>query len=295
MKFDSYHPIINLIYFLVAIVTAIMFDHPVFLGIALAVSFAYSVKLNGMRGLVFNIIFALLPPCYAIYYSYYNHFGITNLGQNIIGNEITLEALVWGFVIGLSAFIVVMWFSCLFAVFTSDKFIYLFGKVSPKLSLFLSILLRMIPSVKKKWRAIAIAQSGIGRGPGQGNFFRRMLNRCRMVSMIITWLLENFILTTQSMKSRGYTLRGRTAFAVYRFDNRDRGVVIFMFIGITVILMAILLDQTNIQYNPEIIFNKITAVSYVFYLCYLAFLIAPIMLQLAYERKFSKLEMNFKK
>ncbi len=289
MKFDSYHPVINLIYFVVAIATAIMFDHPVFLGIALVASFAYSVKLNKAKGLVFNIIIGLLAPCYALYYGYYNHFGVTNLRQNIIGNEITLEALTWGFVIGVSGFVVIMWFSCLFAIFTSDKFIYLFGKISPKLSLFLSIILRTIPSMKKKWRSIAIAQSGIGRGLGQGNIFRRILNLCRMVSILITWMLENFLSTAQSMKSRGYTLKGRTAFSIYRFDNRDRSLVTFMFAGITVIIMAILLDQTNIQYNPEIIFNKITVVSYVFYLCYGAFLITPMVLQIIYEWKFSRL------
>ena len=59
--------------------------------------------------------------------------------------------------------------------------------------------------------------------------------------------------STVSMKSRGYSLRGRTAFSIYRFDNRDRSFVVMIFLCLTLWASAILLDQTEIYYNPEII------------------------------------------
>ena len=39
---------------------------------------------------------------------------------------------------------------------------------------------------------------------------------------MLTWSLENAIETADSMKSRGYGLPGRTAFSIYRFDDRDK-------------------------------------------------------------------------
>ena len=54
MRFDSYHPTINLIYFTAAIGLAICFNHPVYVAISYAVAFAYSVKLSGKRAVIFN-------------------------------------------------------------------------------------------------------------------------------------------------------------------------------------------------------------------------------------------------
>lgn len=49
MRFDSYHPVINLIYFVSAIAFTIWFHHPVFLVISYVSAFLYSVKLNGKK------------------------------------------------------------------------------------------------------------------------------------------------------------------------------------------------------------------------------------------------------
>ena len=103
MRFDSCHPVINLIYFAGAIASAAVFDHPVFVAIAYASAFMYSVKLRGVRGLVTDLCLIPLIFGYTWLYSYYNHFGVTSLGENLIGNHITLEAVVYGLQTGVSA------------------------------------------------------------------------------------------------------------------------------------------------------------------------------------------------
>lgn len=42
-----------------------------------------------------------------------------------------------------------------------------------------------------------------------------------MLSILVTWALENAIETSDSMRSRGYGLHGRTAFSIYRLTRRD--------------------------------------------------------------------------
>ena len=163
MRFDSYHPVINLIYFAAAIVCTIWFHHPVFLGISYVCAFVYSVKLNGKRAVIFNLCLIPLIFLYAAWYSYYNHFGVTNLRQNFIGNQITLESVVYGIVRGTTVAAVIMFFSCVFAVVSSDKVVYLFGRISPRLSLFLSILLRCVPRVKRGYWERGTA----GKYPGE--------------------------------------------------------------------------------------------------------------------------------
>ena len=288
MKFDSYHPTINLIYFASVIACTICFKQPVFLCISYVCSFVYSVKLGGIKALIFNLVLIPLIGGYALWFSYYNHFGITPLRQNFIGNSITLEALVYGGVQGVVIASVLMWFSCIHKVFSTDKVIYLFGRISPKLSLFLAIILRTVTRVKARAKKINTAQKSIGRGSNQGNLFRRGLNALRQLSILLTWSIENFVEVSDSMRCRGYGLKGRTAFSIYRFDNRDRSFVVCLFWCLSLILAAVLLDQVNIQYNPSIILNRITVVSFAFYFAYAFFCLLPMGLQIAGEVRFKR-------
>ena len=288
MRFDSYHPVINLIYFVSAIAFTIWFHHPVFLVISYVSAFLYSVKLNGKKALIFNLCLIPLVVLFALYYASYHHFGITNLRKNFIGNEITLESLVYGLMLGVTVAAVIMFFSCMFAVVSSDKVVYLFGRISPRLSLFLSILLRSVPRIKERGRKIEISREGIGKGVRQGNILQRFLHGISLISIVITWTLEDFVDSSVSMKSRGYSLKGRTAFSIYRFDNRDRSFVVMIFLCLTVVACGILLDQTEIIYNPEIIMNRITPLSAVFYGAYGVLLLLPMGLQVAGEIRFRR-------
>ena len=81
---------------------------------------------------------------------------------------------------------------------------------------------------------------------------------------------------------------GRTAFSIYRFDNRDRSFVIAVFACLVLQGMAVLLDQTDIYYNPRIILNRVTPLSCLFYLSYAVFLLLPMGLQIAGEWKFRR-------
>jgi hypothetical protein len=50
-----------------------------------------------------------------------------------------MESIVYGLAAAFMFVTVIIWFSCFNAVMTSDKFIYLFGKVIPALSLILAM------------------------------------------------------------------------------------------------------------------------------------------------------------
>ena len=288
MGFERCHPAVNFLYFAAVIAGMILFQHPIFLAISFACAFLYSVKRNGWKAAVFNTVMLLLAAAFALYYSSYNHFGVTVLRQNFIGNNMTLEALVYGFVLGLTASGVVIWFSCVHSVFTTDKVVYLFGKASPRLSLFLAILLRMVPRIKKEAKRINMAQCGIGRGANQGNLWQRLRNCIRIFSILITWTIDSLTTASESMRSRGSALRGRKAFSIYRFDNRDRAYVVALFACLTVVLMAVLLQQTDIIYDPRIIMTPVTTMSYVFYAGYAVLCLMPMGLELWTEYRFKK-------
>lgn len=288
MRFDSYHPMINLIYFVAAIACTIGFDQPVFLCIAFVCAFMYAVKLNGVKALLINLLFLVFALIYGAWYASYNHFGVTILWINSVGNAMTLEAVLYGLSLGLRAAAVLMWLECVFVLITADKIVYLFGRISPRVSLFLSILLRTVPRIKERTKRIEYSREGIGKGVKQGNILMRIKHLFGLLSILITWTLEDFVESSNSMKSRGYALRGRTAFSIYRFDHRDRSLVIAFFSCLTGIGMAKLLNQTKMYYDPVFVMNRITALSVVFYVIYGIFLVLPLVLQIVGEFRFEK-------
>ena len=208
MGFEACHPAVNLIYFAAVIFGMLAFQHPVFLAISFLCAFAYSLKRNGTKALVFNLCLLPCVATFALYYSSLHHFGMTVLRQNFIGNNMTVESLVYGIVLGVSLAGVMIWMSCVYSVFSSDKVVYLFGKASPRLSLFLAILLRMVPRIKGEAKRIHTARKGLGKGIDQGSLWQRMKNGIRIFSMLISWTIGSLATMSDSMRSRGSMLRG---------------------------------------------------------------------------------------
>ena len=273
MRFDSYHPALNLLFFVAVIAAALLWNHPIFIGIGFVCALVYSFVLKGRKAIIFALIAFVFPFVWSAWFAY----------------NITLESLAFGFAQGCQISTVLLWMVCVFELFTADKVVYLLGRVSPRLALLLAVALRAIPLVAERSVRVNIAQKGIGRGSGCGNFFECARNWVRRVSIVITWSIERFAEMSDSMRSRGSLLRGRSAYSLYRFDARDRTLVITMFILITVCVIGMLLTQTSIQYNPQIIFNRMTLLSLVFFGAYLVFCLLPAMLQIVGEWRFKNL------
>ena len=290
MRFDSYHPMIQLIYFVSAFVCICLFRQPVFMAIAYVAAFVWSVKLNGKKALAFNCCLILCILFYTAWYASYHHFGVTILWYNRLGNQMTLEAIVYGFVRGVIAATIVMEFSCVFATVTSDKIVYLLGKVSPKLSLFLTILLRSVPRIKNWVKKADCARQGIGHGIRQGNLFQRFVHLLGLISITITWTVEHWVESAASMKSRGYSLKGRKAFSIYRFDDRDRCFVVALMFCVMTIYMAHVAGETVILYQPMIVLEPITGISVLFYIVYAGMLLLPLGLQIVGEYHWKQLK-----
>ena len=129
-------------------------------------------------------------------------------------------------------FVVIQWFSCYNKIMTTDKFIYLFGKLIPALSLILSMAFRFVPRFLGQLKFIRNGQKAMGKDISEGKLFDRIHAGLNMLSILITWALENAIETSDSMRSRGYGLKGRSAFSIYHFTRKDKyvfGIMIGLF------------------------------------------------------------------
>ena len=86
------------------------------------------------------------------------------------GNPLTLESILYGLAAGIMLVSVLNWFSCYQVVMTSDKFIYLFGKVIPAMSLIFSMVLRFVPKFKNGIKKSYLMHRNVfGRDVTNGN------------------------------------------------------------------------------------------------------------------------------
>lgn len=130
MGFESCHPAVNFIFFAAALYGTVCFNHRYFLRLPISALLPTASDAAESRAVAFNLCLLPLILVFALYYSSYHHFGVTVLRQNFIGNNLTVESFVYGLVIGLRFATLCMWLEAMFRVVSSDKVVYLFGRVS---------------------------------------------------------------------------------------------------------------------------------------------------------------------
>ena len=261
--FSALHPAVEMLFFIYVLAVTMLVMQPVLITISFLSSFIYSVYLNGIKAVKFQL-FAILPLMLftAAINPIFNHAGHTVLFCMKNGNQITLEAVLYGIVAAGMFASIIVWFSCFNKIITSDKFMYLFGKLMPAISLLLSMALRFVPRFAQHIRETANAQKSIGICIESGNGIKRAKHGLRVLSVTITWALESAVTTADSMRSRGYGSGAkRTAFSIYRFDKRDRIMLGFMLVLGAIFILSVAYGGVYVSYFPSVVINPLNTTS----------------------------------
>lgn len=289
--FSKLHPIVSFVYFAFVITLTMFLTNPVCLGISLIFAFANALYFTGKKAIRLTLLF-LLPMLIlvSVINPIFNHAGVTILMYFPSGNPLTIESIIYGLVTATLLSATVLWFSSFNKVMTSDKFVYLFGRIIPSLSLVLSMTLRFVPKFSAQLKTVRNAQRCIGRDSINGGLIKKIKNAIRILSIMLTWSMENAIETADSMKSRGYGLKGRTAFSIYRFDRRDLVVLcLTVALGVFVSCSAIT-GGLNYLYFPSIKGNLTGIVQILTFVSYAVLMMIPLILNIKEELKWKHLK-----
>ena len=280
-EFKTYHPIVNFVYFIFVIGFSCVFMHPVCLVISFFSSFIYSVVLKGKKVVKTNLIYMIPTLLFAALINpAFNHEGVTIIEYLPSGNPLTLESIAYGLGAAIMIVSVICWFSCYTEVMTSDKFIYLFGRIIPSMSLIISMTLRFVPRFSAQLKIVANAQRCMGRDISKGSIVQRAKHGLSILSIMTTWALENAVDTADSMKSRGYGHPGRTAFSIFTFDKRDKKTLLcIMILGIYT-LVGNLMGGMYFRYFPSMKTNEFSIFGLSVFASYIALCICPILIEL---------------
>ena len=290
-EFAGYHPFVNLLFYAFATGIAMFSTRPLFIGIAFVCSWGYSVLLGGIGKLKQNIL--LLVPAIVIMViinTLFTHDGETVLFY-LNGNRITLEALMYGATAAFVLTTVIVWFVSFNIIMSSDKFIYLFGKAAPVLGLTLSMIFRFIPLLKSRFAEISMGQKCMGRRQQRG-FLKKTRLILKEISILISWSLEASIETADSMEARGYGLKGRSSFHLFKFTKRDLKVLAAIAVTGGISAAGCIMGKTSMYYYPVIKTGNFDMMTIAAAAAYTLLLVMPFAIDVRGEAKWKQLNLQ---
>ena len=232
--FSSFHPVISFLFYAGAFILGMMLIHPAFLLLSAVMAASYYLTVKGRRGIRFLAgmvpMFVALSLINPLFNTYGNRVLFTWMG----GRPYTVEALCYGMALAAMVVTILLWFASYSQVMTSDKFLYLFGRIAPSVTLILTMILRLIPNYEKRISQISGARRGIGMAADT---------------------VEGGIVMADSMRSRGYGTGKRTTFSVYRFEGRDKGLLILMSVLLATVIFCCVMGGSSASYTPEFSIN----------------------------------------
>lgn len=201
---------------------------------------------------------------------------------------ITWEATLYGMSFGIMILSALYWFDCLSLLLTEDRLFYLLGGLSPKLALLLSMILRFIPLFAAKGREID--KSAHARGLyREDNALENIRGKGQVFSILLTWGLENGIVTADSMAARGYGIGRRTYFARYRFRSADTVLCLLIMLALVPVTAGILSGATSCTFYPVFILPKTGILLQIATACYGIVAFLPTFLEISEEIKWKSL------
>lgn len=275
-SFFNFNPIVVAIYFLAVCGISMFCMNPFLLLLSLIGAFVYFITIN-KNGNSSHGFYLLLFAVMALINPMVSHNGVTVL---FVFNDspITMEAIIYGITASAMIIAVLYWFRSFTLIMTSDKLLYIFGKLSPRLALILSMAIRYVPLFTRQAKKINQSQTALGLYR-EDNVIDRIKGRTRVFSILITWALEGGIITADSMTARGYGNTKRSHFSIFKFQRSD----LYLLLSVTLLsaLTCISISQGAMSFifYPAIEISEFSALSLAGYISYGILVLLPTILE----------------
>ena len=306
-EFSRYHPVVNLIFYLLVLGTT-MFQMSVGLVfISLFSAVVYYFMLKKTEGLKYCAVVVGIIIVSAIINPLFSHKGGTLLFYLFTGNPVTLESIIYGLISAIIIGAMLLWFSTFNQVMGVERILGAIGKVLPNVSLLITMIMRFIPQYTRHQRKVSMVNKVNKRNYGEKiNLLNREKNEkenvieackkqkkkngidkiidsikegSRTFSITTTWALENSIYTADSMKARGFGTGRRTNYSNYKFQKRDYLLMGWLVILWLVVVFSLEREKVYTYYYPFIqVKNNV-----VVYLIYGLLCLTPVLINVKEE------------
>lgn len=278
-EFYFFHPMTLFLYFVCVLLLTMFTFNPALIFISFLGAMSFDLFVNRQNIKIKNILFYILVFLAATLTNpLFSHNGMTVLFY-LGDNAVTLESFLYGMNIGLMIIAVMLWCKNYSICVTQDKFLYLFSKPAPKAALILSCAIRFIPLFQQKFHQISDAQKGIGMFEKKKGI-ERVRFYMTVFSALVTWSLEKSVETADSMKSRGYELKGKTSFSPFTFRKRDFTLIVLTVLLFSLSIAAIASKGFEFSFYPLVTAALLTPFSAAGLICFAALSFVPFIIEL---------------
>lgn len=250
---ERMHPVPCFLFFLTMIGITIFSRDPVILAESLVGAVTAAV-LSGKSGILPFLIVTVAAVTFTN--PLFSHNGVTVLF--FVGDlAVTLEALIYGLAFAVMLCASVLWGAVSVRFLTSDKYIWLFGRLLPSAGLVLSCAIRFIPLFIGRTRDFIGSRNA-----------KTLKETVAAFSASLGYSAEAAMITADSMKSRGYGSAKRTFYSRYRMTAADiRALVIVLLCG-AACLALIISGAGRFYYYPAISVLRFGIGEIALYICF---------------------------
>lgn len=289
--FNEYHPITIMFYFISVIIVTMITMNPTILICSFLGAMFMNILCENVKKTIKKAIYGMLVVLFVgLINPVFVHEGKTVLIY-VNDKAITFEAIIYGFVSGLMLVTVFIWSSSINKVMSTDKYIYLTSHFFVNIGLVLSMTFRMIPLLLRQYQKIDEAQRVVGLYAGRKkmDLIREKIN---VFSITISWALENAMITSDSMKARGYGKSKRTHFHLYKIKQKDIVVISIIFIYILLLVGIWRKEILNFYFYPVISTVVTTCNDILVIITTLLFMLIPTFIELKETIRWKLLDMR---
>ena len=282
MKFTVLHPAVYMIYYLILIIFAFLFNDPYYL-ISFLMFISILILLQGMGSEFMNLIKFFIPMSLLIIIlnPLVSHAGVTQI--HIIGNFfITLEALVYGILMSLSFLIILLLFASYNIAISYQEMLYVFSKRFPNISMIIIMALRFIPLLNyrlSELNKVFRIKTSLNIDEDEEKYVEKVKNAAKMLAVVVSWSLEESMLTAKSMKARGYGIAKRTSYLSFNFRKIDYYFILVVLISSVICIIGLLQGQGRIEIYPQLEFSFYKNILNIYYFSFLVLLLPIIYLE----------------
>ncbi|NMA86355.1 MAG: energy-coupling factor transporter transmembrane protein EcfT [Tissierellia bacterium] len=271
--FSSLHPLPSFLYYLGAIILIMTFYHPIFLLSSLLILIVINLiqdggeKLNSYKKfyIFMGIIIILINPI------------ISSRGKTVLfylfDRVITLESLVYGICTSISLISIMVLFLSYNLIITDDKFMYLFSDILPKTSFLIMMTMGFVPLLKRRAEEIDTVQKLKGGEKKSNSFKEKIIEKMKILNILLIWSLEESIIRARSMRARGYGVVNKRSFYFnYRMDKLDIFVLFFIILSLFTLIFSWNKGIIHYEIYPKVSpieFNLKTSLFFILYILYL--------------------------
>lgn len=290
LAFSDYNPISVFLYYICVVLLCVFCMSPVTALISLAGALGYWFMKYGKKDPKSHLFAAAMLILLTILNPLFSHNGKTVLFV-LNDNPVTLEAFYYGAVMGIMLISSLYWMKSFTQLMTSDKLLYIFGRISPKTALILSMTFRMLPLFREQSAKTDNAQKGMGLYKDE-NYIQKFKGKTKVFSVMLTWATENAVVTADSMAARGYSGEKRTNYAIYRFTPRDICFTALSALLCMPVLIALIRGSLSFDFYPTVTVPENTILTVAAYVCYTILCFIPVLTEAGDRIKWKYLQLK---